>query len=129
MNNVFKNVTITQKMLLIVLGLMCTNQLNGNFFNKHWCDQYTWTGWRGGLYKPRFKYLKLTREECKRHFDSYGIPTAQNITYRPQMNVNTANRLPIVEPMPMQHHQMQPTVTTHFGPVQKSFYDYMMATR
>ncbi len=51
MNNVFKKVKITHKLLLIVLGLMCTNQLNAiNFYNKyitqprytHWCNKYSW---------------------------------------------------------------------------------------
>ena len=103
MNNVFKKVKITHKLLLIVLGLMCTNQLNGNFFNKHWCDKYKWTGFRGGLYKPKFMTLGLTQDECKRRYNFFGISTApRNIISRPQMNANTANRSPINAPMTTQ---------------------------
>jgi hypothetical protein len=86
MNNVFKDVTITHKLLLIVLGLMCTNQLNAMLGRinrgRHWCnrfaDYYGTKNWQ--ISSPpnsssRFKYRNL--DQCMKNRDWEG----QQVTY------------------------------------------------
>ena len=79
MNNVFKNATITQKLLLIVLGLMCTNQLSAWFVlkDKHWCEEYHWHkySWYDWRYEPNWKNYGLNdKNECMAKYNELGVP-------------------------------------------------------
>ncbi len=90
MNNVFKDVTITHKLLLIVLGLMCTNQLNAMSLNpmyyinrnRHWCERWIRSGigvtqnWQVAkpTNDPAGKYINL--EHCRNDRSQEGLQTS-----------------------------------------------------